>query len=51
MATSRYRLTIADYANSYYGRLATAVLQQRNEPTSIQTLSAAPLGRAGEASK
>jgi hypothetical protein len=46
VATSRYRLTIADYANSYYGRLATAVLQQRNEPTSIQTLSAAPLNVA-----
>jgi soluble lytic murein transglycosylase len=48
VATSRYRLTVADYANSYYGRLATAVLQQRNEPTSIQTLSAAPLGLAPE---
>jgi len=43
VAVARYRLTIADYANSYYGRLATAVLRERNEPTTIQTISTAPL--------
>jgi len=39
VATARYRLTIADYANSYYGRLASAVLQQRDEPAAIQTIA------------
>jgi len=42
VAAARYRLTIADYANSYYGRLASAILQQRNEPAAIQAV-ASPL--------
>jgi soluble lytic murein transglycosylase len=41
VAASRYRLTIADYANSYYGRLASAILGQRNETTAIQSVAAA----------
>ena len=45
VAAARYRLTITDYSNSYYGRLASAILQQRNETTSIQAIAnATPLG-------
>jgi len=39
VAATRYRLTIADYANSYYGRLASAVLQQRTEPAAVQAIA------------
>jgi soluble lytic murein transglycosylase len=31
-ANARYRLTATDYQNSYYGRLATRLLQQRKQP-------------------
>lgn len=32
VATARYRLTVADYQNSYYGRLASRILESRREP-------------------
>ena len=32
-ATARYRLTVADYQNSYYGRLATTLLAARRQPS------------------
>ena len=31
-ANARYRLTVADYQNSYYGRLATRLLAARRQP-------------------
>lgn len=31
-ANARYRLTATDYLNSYYGRLASRLLTERNEP-------------------
>ncbi len=41
-ANARYRLAIADYQNSYYGRLATRLLTARREPllpaTTVSTL-------------
>ena len=44
-ASARFRLTIADYGNSYYGRLASAILGQRNEPAAIQSIaSPSPVG-------
>jgi soluble lytic murein transglycosylase len=46
VAASRYRLTIADYGNTYYGRLASALLSQRSEPAGIQTLATQPIGTA-----
>jgi len=39
VAAARYRLTVADYGNSYYGRLATAILRQRNEPAAVQAVA------------
>ena len=44
LASARFRLTIADYANSYYGRLASAVLGQRNEPIAIQSVATSTVG-------
>jgi soluble lytic murein transglycosylase len=32
MATALYRVVAADYLNSYYGRLASAILRERGEP-------------------
>lgn len=32
VATGRYRLVVVDYQNSYYGRLADAILTERREP-------------------
>jgi soluble lytic murein transglycosylase len=46
VAAARYRLTIADYANSYYGRLAAAVLSKRNQPLAIETVATATTGAA-----
>jgi soluble lytic murein transglycosylase len=43
LATSRYRLVASDYLNSYYGRLASAILASRREPAlpvTIRTASA-----------
>ena len=31
-ANARYRLIVADYQNSYYGRIASKLLQQRRQP-------------------
>jgi soluble lytic murein transglycosylase len=31
-ANARYRLTVADYGNLYYGRLAARILEERREP-------------------
>jgi len=38
--TARYQLTVADYENSYYGRLASKQLAARNEPPVVQTVAA-----------
>lgn len=46
LAAARYRLTIADYANSYYGRLASAILGQRDVPAAIQSVTTTPIGAA-----
>jgi soluble lytic murein transglycosylase len=32
IANERYRLEVADYQNSYYGRLASKILEEREEP-------------------
>jgi soluble lytic murein transglycosylase len=37
-ANPRYRLVVADYQNTYYGRLASAILAKRREPTVQPTL-------------
>lgn len=39
-ATARFQLTVADYENSYYGRLASKQLTARNEPPVVQTIAA-----------
>ena len=43
-ATARYRLVVADYLNSYYGRLAAKILERRHlelpEPTVTEAISA-----------
>ncbi len=47
IANDRYRLAVADYGNSYYGRLASRLLTERNEPLGIQNVAlttAAPSG-------
>jgi len=45
-ANARYRLTATDYQNSYYGRLATRLLQQRKQPpvaeSGLSRMTAAP---------
>jgi soluble lytic murein transglycosylase len=43
-ANARYRLIVADYQNSYYGRLASTLLQDRRQPpvASVTTVAAAP---------
>jgi soluble lytic murein transglycosylase len=47
LANARYRLAVADYQNSYYGRLATKLLEDRRQPpvaasTTIAIAAAAP---------
>ncbi len=37
-ANARYRLAVADYGNSYYGRLATTILEARREPLAAPTV-------------
>jgi soluble lytic murein transglycosylase len=47
-ANARYRLVVADYANSYYGRLASALLAARRQPMTVEadvTPPAIALGR------
>jgi soluble lytic murein transglycosylase len=34
-ANARYRLAVADYQNTYYGRLSTRLLEQRREPAVV----------------
>ena len=43
-ANTRYRLVSADYLNSYYGRLATKILEARKEAPAARTVSAASSG-------
>jgi soluble lytic murein transglycosylase len=38
-AAARYRLVVADYENSYYGRLASKLLTGRSEAASLQNVS------------
>jgi soluble lytic murein transglycosylase len=40
-ANARYRLTAADYQNSYYGRLATRLLEQRRQAAVTPTTTVA----------
>jgi len=42
LANDRYRLEIADYENSYYGRLASRILESRDEPNVDGTTRIAP---------
>jgi soluble lytic murein transglycosylase len=46
VAAARYRLTIADYGNSYYGRLASAILRQRNTVPVVQSIATTPVDAA-----
>jgi soluble lytic murein transglycosylase len=41
-ANDRYRLEVSDYQNSYYGRLAAAVLESRGEPAPANNVTVAP---------
>ncbi|HET9269876.1 MAG TPA: transglycosylase SLT domain-containing protein, partial [Vicinamibacterales bacterium] len=41
-ANARYRLVVADYQNSYYGRLASKILASRGEPAVTARITAAP---------
>jgi soluble lytic murein transglycosylase len=45
-ANARYRLTVTDYQNSYYGRLAAQLLQRRKQPPVVASgfsrMTAAP---------
>lgn len=40
-ANARYRLTVTDYQNSYYGRLASDILSKRKEPPVARSVAAA----------
>jgi soluble lytic murein transglycosylase len=42
MANARYRLVVVDYANSYYGRLAAAILKEKKEAPVVARIGAAP---------
>jgi soluble lytic murein transglycosylase len=42
VANDRYRLEVSDYQNSYYGRLAAAVLESRGEPAPANNVTVAP---------
>jgi peptidoglycan lytic transglycosylase len=43
-ASSLYRILVADYQNSYYGRLASALLLERREPPVQAIVASAPPG-------
>jgi soluble lytic murein transglycosylase len=43
-ASSLYRIVVADYQNSYYGRLASARLVERREPPVQAIVASAPSG-------
>jgi soluble lytic murein transglycosylase len=45
-ANARYRLVVADYANSYYGRLASALLAARRQPVTREAADVPPPGSA-----
>ena len=47
LANARYRIVIADYENSYYGRLASKQLASRNDTGTIQTVSVATAASPG----
>jgi soluble lytic murein transglycosylase len=42
-ANARYRLVVADYQNSYYGRLASKILASRGEPAVTGRIAPAPV--------
>jgi soluble lytic murein transglycosylase len=41
-ANARYRLVVADYQNSYYGRLSSKILASRGEPAVVARITAQP---------
>jgi len=41
-ANARYRLVVADYQNSYYGRLASKLLASRGEPAVVARVTSSP---------
>jgi soluble lytic murein transglycosylase len=41
-ANARYRLVVADYQNSYYGRLSSKILASRGEPAVVGRVTASP---------
>lgn len=45
-ANARYRLTVTDYQNSYYGRLAEGLLLARKEPAVVASVVPAPVDAA-----
>ena len=42
IANERYRVEVADYQNSYYGRLAAKILEERNAPPIDDNVTIAP---------
>jgi len=42
IANERYRVEVADYQNSYYGRLASKILEERNAPPVDDNVTVAP---------
>jgi soluble lytic murein transglycosylase len=48
LANERYRLQVADYENSYYGRLASKILESRDEPEVDGATTIAPASGAVE---
>jgi soluble lytic murein transglycosylase len=48
-ANARYRLAVADYQNSYYGRLAAKILRDRGEPLVPPTTRVAAAGAPPDA--
>jgi len=41
-ANTRYRLAVTDYANTYYGRLATGILASRRQPMTVDAFGPVP---------
>jgi soluble lytic murein transglycosylase len=46
IANERYRLEVADYENSYYGRLASKILESRDPATADDNVSIVPTAAA-----
>ena len=42
VASTRYQILASDYLNSYYGRLASRILESRREPAVLQIVRTAP---------